>query len=129
MAGRTRECPEGVQRGRLTKANEFFEAAGVLLELGLLNPAVTQYIDAGIAASDVICCVRLGVHSADDNHNQAVELLESAATGFGKHLRVLLALKNKVAYTHQTISLDECKRARRAGGALHELALRTSGMG
>ena len=63
MTGRTRQCPEGVRAGRLKKAIEFHDAAA-LLEDDAPNAAVDLLVDAGIAAADAICCVRLGVHSA-----------------------------------------------------------------
>jgi hypothetical protein len=40
------------------------------------NAAGDLFVDAGIAASDVICCVRLGVHSSSGTHSEAVTLLE-----------------------------------------------------
>jgi hypothetical protein len=36
---------------------------------------VTLLVHAGIAASDVICCARLGEHAQGDNHVEAVALL------------------------------------------------------
>jgi len=58
MAG-TRECNSAVTAGRLSKAVEFFDAAAHL-EGDMPNAAGDLFVDAGIAASDVICCVRLG---------------------------------------------------------------------
>lgn len=60
MAGQ-RDCAAVVTAGRMSKANEFFTAADHLGE-EMPNAAGDLYVDAGIAASDVICCVRLGVH-------------------------------------------------------------------
>ncbi len=71
MAGR-RDCDTVVTAGRMSKANEFFAAADHLGE-ELPNAAGDLYVDAGIAASDVICCVRLGTHSNTGNHHEAVD--------------------------------------------------------
>jgi len=63
----TRSCSPDVRRGRLVKAEGFLQAAedvGLLDDDGQLRDAVvTLYVHAGIAASDVICCARLGLHA------------------------------------------------------------------
>lgn len=61
MAGH-RECDAVVTSGRMSQASEFVVAADYL-GVEMPNAAGDLYIDAGIAASDVICCVRLGMHS------------------------------------------------------------------
>lgn len=78
------------------------------------TPLGTLYVDAGIAASDVICCVRLGVHSNTGNHAEAAALLKRADSGSERHLNTLLNLKNKAAYTHQDLTSGELKRMIRA---------------
>jgi hypothetical protein len=83
-------------------------------------------VDAGIAAADVICCARLGLHAAGENHNEAVALLRQAEPGAEKHLRTLLNLKSKVAYSHQPAANDERKKVCRAADALVEAARRIS---
>ena len=82
------------------------------------------YVNAGIAAADVICCVRLGVHSNTGNHSEARALLKKADSGSERHLATLLGLKNKAAYTHEPISAAERKRMNRAAGTLIETAKR-----
>ena len=79
---RTHPCNSAVIAGRLAKAVEFFDAA-VHLEADMPNAAGDLLVDAGIAASDVICCVRLGVHSSSSTHSEAVSLLERADKGSG----------------------------------------------
>lgn len=78
MAGQ-RDCDSVVTAGRMSKANEFFDAADHLGE-EMPNAAGDLYVDAGIAASDVICCVRLGVHSNTGNHNEAVGCLHTSGS-------------------------------------------------
>jgi hypothetical protein len=70
MMRRTKDCTDTIRIGRLEKANEFHEAA-VLIEDDVPNASVDLLIDAGIAAADVICCARLGVHATGENHNEA----------------------------------------------------------
>ncbi len=108
-----RDCDSVVIAGRMSKANEFFDAADHLGE-EMPNAAGDLYVDAGIAASDVICCVRLGVHSNTGNHAEAAALLKRADSGSERHLNTLLNLKNKAAYTHQDLTSAELKRMIRA---------------
>ena len=82
------------------------------------------FVDAGIAASDVICCVRLGVHSSSGSHSDAIALLKTADMGSERHLSTLLGLKNKAAYTHLDLSTAECKKMNRAASQLVEAAKR-----
>jgi len=127
MAGQ-RDCDSVVTSGRLAKANEFFDAAEHL-EDDMPSAAGDLYVNAGIAAADVICCVRLGMHSNTGNHNEARALLKKADSGSERHLATLLGLKNKAAYTHEPISASECKKMNRAAGNLVETAKRAVASG
>src|SRR5665213_1904084 len=109
MGGRTREWSEGFGSGRLKKANEFHDAA-VLIADDMPDAAINLYVLAGIAAADAICCARLGKHALRENHNEAVSLLGQADRGLEKHLRALLNVKSKVAYTHESAPVDERKK-------------------
>ena len=89
---RTRPCVPDVRRGRLDKANQFLDAAELVRELAdedgtVADAYVTLCVHAGIAAADVICCARLGLHALGDDHNQAITLLASADNSSAKHLR------------------------------------------
>ena len=64
----TRGCNSAVTAGRLSKAIEFLDAAESLEE-SKPNAAGDLFVDAGIAASDVLCCIRLGIHSSSGSHN------------------------------------------------------------
>jgi hypothetical protein len=109
MSERTRKCSASIRAGRLNGATEFHDAA-VLVENAAPNAAVDLFVDAGIAAADVICCSRLGVYAAGESHAEAVVLLEKAEPGVAKHLRSLLGLKSKVAYTHQPVTTGDRTR-------------------
>lgn len=106
------------------KANEFFDAADRLVD-EMPNAAGDLYVDAGIAASDVICCVRLGVHSNTANHSEAIALLKRADSGSERYLNTLLNLKNKAAYTHQDLTVAELKKMNRAAEHLVAAARQT----
>lgn len=124
MAGQ-RDCDSTVVTGRKSKAIEFFDAAE-LLGKEMANAAGDLYVDTGIAAADVICCVRLGVHSNTGNHTEAVALLKQADSGSERHLNTLLNLKNKAAYTHQDLTSAELKKMNRAAEQLVETAKRVT---
>ncbi|OBY30914.1 hypothetical protein [Mycolicibacter kumamotonensis] len=124
MAGRTRSCSDAFRLGRLKKATEFLDTA--LLVAGQKPDAATNlFVLAGIAAADVICCARLGRYAVGENHNEAAALLKQADPTVEKHLRTLLGVKTKAAYTHLTPTTDERKKAKRAAEALAEAARRT----
>lgn len=124
MTGRTRPSSTPIRLGRLKKATEFLDTA-LLNEDHAPDAATNLFVLAGIAAADVMCCARLGHYAIGENHNEAAELLKKADPCLEKHLRTLLGMKTKVAYTHQTPTPRERKRARRAAEALVEAARRT----
>lgn len=127
MTVRTGPCRAGYAEGRLKKATEFLDAATLIADDDAYsNASVNLLVNAGIAASDVICCVRLGVHAKGENHDEAASLLAKADPAVERHLRVLLGVKSKVAYTHEPVSAQERKKSTRAAEALVETARRTS---
>jgi hypothetical protein len=87
---------------------------------------VTLCVQAGIAASDAICCARLGQHMQGQDHNEAVGLLSQADAESAKHLRVLLGMKTKAGYSHTGTSVADANRAGRAADALVETARRVN---
>lgn len=128
MSERTRPSTETIRRGRLKKAVEFLDGA-ILIADDMPDAAVSLLVNAGIAAADVICGVRLGIYAVGDNHNDAVTLLAKADNGAEKHLRTLLNVKSKVSYTHTPATADERKRSRRAAETLVEAARRATASG
>jgi len=68
----TRPCSAEIRRGRLRKAEQFADAANLIQEYvdtddDDADAYVTLCVHAGIAASDVICCARLGEHAKGDS--------------------------------------------------------------
>lgn len=127
---RTNPCTLDVRQGRLRKAVEFLDAATLIADPADEDAATDAFvmlcIQAGIAASDVICCARLGKHAQGQDHNEAVTLLSQANSESAKHLRVLLGMKTKAAYSHTGISTADAKRAGRAAEVLVETARRVN---
>lgn len=126
---RTQPCTAAIRQGRLRKAEQFLTAAGLVRDLAeehedVADAFATLCIHAGIAASDVICCVRLGDHAQGENHSETIALLKLADHAAARHLSVLLALKTKSGYSHTPVNAEEFKRAGRAAEALVEAARR-----
>jgi hypothetical protein len=126
---RTQPCTPAIRQGRLRKAEQFLTAAELLRDLGnededAADAFATLCIHAGIAASDVICCIRLGEHAQGENHSETIALLKTADKEAAKHLSSLLAIKTKSGYSHTPITAVESKCAGRAAEALVESARR-----
>lgn len=120
---RTRPCEGSVRRGRMNKARQFIEAADLVRELAdehrdVSDAYVTLCVHAGIAASDVICCARLGEHAQGESHDEAVGLLAKADKDAAKQLRTLLKLKTKAGYSHTPATPEEFRRAGRSAESL-----------
>jgi hypothetical protein len=106
---KNKKCTPEIQIGRLNKAEQFLRAAEIIstsIDDSLLADAyVTLCVHAGIAASDAICCARLGEHSVGSDHRSAVALLAQIDEVSSSHLKVLLDMKGHAGYSeHQASS-------------------------
>jgi len=119
--GRTTDCDAATRASRLRKAQEFLDAAETI-GVELPDAYVTLCVLAGIAAADVVCCVRLGVHASTEDHQQAVELLKAAARGQATHLSRLLSMKSKAGYSSRIATPTMCTQAARAASSLLDAA-------
>jgi len=111
--------------GRRRKAVQFAEAFTTVLEFAdepgeVADACATLAVHAGIAASDVVCCVALGRHHQGDDHRGAIDLLASVDSSLARHLRTLLDLKTVAGYSHDSITLAALRKAGRAMNALVE---------
>lgn len=119
----TRKADGSVRAGRLAKANQFAAVAQDVLDLAdeaqdVADAFVTLAVHAGIAASDVICCARLGVYHHGDRHDDAIALLRTADAEAAKALSALLALKTLAGYSYTPVSSAKRIKAERAMEAL-----------
>ncbi|MHB8288631.1 MAG: hypothetical protein ACYDEY_05250 [Acidimicrobiales bacterium] len=76
---------------------------------------------AAIAASDALCCARLGQRSRAQSHTEAAAMLETVRPGgkqFAMPLRSVLALKVPAHYGSNFVTADALERAMRAVGHL-----------
>lgn len=116
---KTKRCSDAVRAGRLEKAKQFRMAAEIVDEyaagdVALIDAYVTLCVQAGIAAADAICCVRLGEHAQGDDHREAIALVEKVDKQHGRDLAVLLAMKNRTEYGESPASAKDRKQAMRA---------------
>ena len=77
---------------------------------------------AGIAAADVICCVRLGEHADGQAHNAAVALLAKVDQKLATSLGILLRQKTDSAYREKASSSAKRRAAKHAAEVLVEAA-------
>ncbi len=122
-----KECSPEMLAGRLAKAKSYLKAAGLIAlsngDLELHDAFITNCVYAGIAASDVICCSKLGRHSSGPNHKSAVALLRSVDSVSANHLDTLLNLKSGAGYSHVLSDEVERHRAEKAAAEIVKAAI------
>jgi len=131
MSPRTRSCDSMTARERLKAAESYVQAAELIAGFDdeydpyRPNSMISNYVLAGIAAADALCCFALGEHSQGDDHRGAVRLVERVTPGgrdFGKALSALLTLKTEAGYGARPLTDEKAKRARRNAAKLVEAA-------
>ncbi|MFH1329223.1 MAG: hypothetical protein ABIJ48_00980 [Actinomycetota bacterium] len=121
---KTRECAPREALRRLSAACKFLEAAE--LYVGDEDPAgqrvaVSNAVLAGIAATDAICCARLGRHAVGDDHRAAVDLggtIGPEEREAAKALTVLLSIKHKAQCQTSAVAKADATRAVRRAQSL-----------
>jgi hypothetical protein len=80
--GRTGTCTRADARLRLRTARAYLETADLVIDEStrteFANVAAGLAVLAGVAASDAICCVRLGKRHRGEDHRGAAALLAEA---------------------------------------------------
>jgi hypothetical protein len=117
---RTASCNADDARARLRIAHAYLDIAQLVLSeddpAEFLTVASGLAVLAGIAASDAICCLRLGRMHRGQKHSEAGDLLASALPE-GKKLAVrltrLLDVKGASYYGIKVVSATEAKNALR----------------
>ena len=87
-----------------------------------MNVSVGNAVLAGIAASDALCCLRLGRRSRDASHDSAVTLLAQVDRRLAQDLQVLLSLKDLAHYSEKYVNAERHRRALRCAERLVEAA-------
>lgn len=108
MTTRSSKVSRNESRARARLARQFLEVAGLadafseeLNDSGTSNAVASLAVLSGIAASDAICGVALGIRASGDSHADAVALLKSVRPGgasYAKDLQRLLNAKSTVQY-------------------------------
>ncbi len=123
----TRPCTPAVIEGRKSKAEQFMKAAEIVRrnidDIELADALITLAVHAGIAASDVICCTKSGVHPSGPNHFDAIQRLAEADTNLARELKVLLSMKGKSGYGEDLSSKESAERAFDAATVLVKSAM------
>lgn len=119
-------CTDADRKGR-HKAKQF-QAAAALIDSTvdhdeLVDAYVTLCVHAGIAAADVICCARLGLHAQGQSHSEAIQLLERVDRSRAKDLAALLGMKTRAGYSPTVSTMPTRKIAARSADRLVEAAV------
>lgn len=89
------------------------------------NVAAGNAVLAGIAASDAICCVRLGRRPRGQSHSEAVNVLQDVSPNgqqYARDLATLLGTKDASHYGETFITPSKLKATMRAAQRLVEAA-------
>jgi hypothetical protein len=128
---KTRQCDARVARERLRAARSYAKLAADATHIAdssdpyRWSSIASNYVLAGIAAADAVCCVALGEHAQGDDHRQAIGLIERVAPDgpeLGRALGTLLGMKTLAGYGATPLTVDKAKRAARAAERLVEAA-------
>lgn len=115
-------CTLAKRAGRLVKAEQFLKAAEIIKDNiddnDLADSLVTLCVHAGIAASDVICCIKLGHHPSGPDHRNAISMLSSVDIELGGELKNLLDMKGHSGYSEHASSVENCASAFRSAEVL-----------
>lgn len=73
----------------MRRADQFVDDANLVRDLAdeggeTADVYVTLCVHAGIAASDVICCARLGEHAKDEDHNEGDRAAQQGRQGLSQ---------------------------------------------
>lgn len=120
---RRRTCTVVDARTRHASAVAFLDVAERLaVEDFDPDVVVTNAVHAGLAASDSLCCLRLGERSRDQDHASAARLLARVDKSLANELTRLLALKTTAAYETRQVSRADAKNAVRRARKLLDAA-------
>jgi hypothetical protein len=104
---------------------EVAELAGLEEAAEARNVAAGNGVLAGIAASDALCCARLGRRHRGQDHQGAIELLgriRPDGAALARALATVLAIKDPAHYGHEFISDPRLKATLRTATQLVEAA-------
>lgn len=125
---RQNSCGRDEARHRAAIAANYLEVAEVAAagepDSADRNVAAGNAVLAGIAASDALCCLRLGKRSRDADHAAAVQLLQQVDHRLGQNLSTVLAVKDFAHYGHDFLTATRLTTVLRAARGLVDQAQR-----
>lgn len=113
---------EAMQRAKVARA--YLDAAELAATETLAearNVAAGNAVLAAIAASDAICCLRLGRRNRSDRHGEAIELLASVRPGGAKlasDMTTVISAKDPAHYGDAFVGEGSLKATLRAASRL-----------
>lgn len=128
---KTRPCDRNDARERLKAALSYVQTADTAAVLADASDPYrwssqsSNYVLAGIAAADAICCAVLGEHSQGDDHRQALELIARVSPGgkeLANDLSTLLSVKTLAGYGAASLAEERAKRVERSAQRLVDAA-------
>lgn len=129
--GRVTDCTPEQARTRRGQARAFLDVAELVLEEPSTqhesHVAAALAVLAAIAATDAICGLRLGRYSRGQDHDLAVDLLETVEVGdptLPAKLRRVLSSKDAVHYSPRLVAKTDALALIRSAAALVEAAER-----
>lgn len=130
MTARERPCDHKRAAARTAVAREYSMLAELVATEDRQfahNAAAGNAVLAAIAASDAICCLRLGRYYAGEDHRSAARLLEKVQPdghGLATDLAKVLAIKDQVHYSGDPIPESRLRSVLRSASRLVETAER-----
>ncbi len=122
-------CGPGDARNRLRVARMYLEVAVLAAQEHIeeaRNVAAGNAVLAAIAASDAICCLRLGRRHRGQNHQGALGLLsrvQPEGPTLSKALATVLAIKDPAHYGESFVSDAKLKATLRSAERIVEAAV------
>lgn len=115
----TKPARIGSDKTYLSKAREFLEGAGMLLENGKWSASAVLSVHAVISACDAVCVRFLQLRHGGADHMQAIELLNSLPLERSeielklKQARRVISLKNAAEYEDKLIKQSDAQEMHR----------------
>ena len=115
--GNVSTCGRAQAKNRLDVAKQYQELAHLKSDEdtgAARNAAAGNVVLAGIAASDAICCLRLGERSSSSDHTDAIALLTKVDKKLAQHLATLIGDKSTSHYGDTFVGIQSLKGCLRA---------------
>ncbi len=112
-----------IARAHFAKAQEFLDAAEMLLDLDMLNVAISSAALSGINSKDAICLRLTGRTDKTERHSDAAKELTQAgadAAALAPALKRLIAAKNKAQYRSTSATPSDARNAVRQAKRMYE---------